>query len=75
MTLTQLGLVADLIQRASDFATRAQAMVPVRERRLRIVDAQMLGPGNRLAVVAFGGRELLLSVTKQGATLLASDPQ
>ena len=64
MTLIQLGSLAE-------FGRRLVPVMPQRERRVRVLDGLMLGPGNRLTVVAFGGRELLLSVTKGGATLVA----
>lgn len=57
------------------FGRRLVPVVPPRERRVRVVDGLMLGPGNRLTVVAFGGRELLLSVTKAGAVLVAEASQ
>lgn len=62
MTLAQVGQLAEWGRR----------FVPApRERRVRLVDALTLGPGNRLAVVAFGGRELLLSISKTSVVLLA----
>ena len=62
MTLAQIGALADLGRR----------LTPVpRVRRVRVVDAVTLGPGNRLAVVCFDGRELLLSVTKASVSLIA----
>ena len=66
LTLRNLGSLAEL-------GRRLMPVLPQRERRVRVVDGLMLGPGNRLTVVAFGGRELLLSVTKTGATLVAED--
>ncbi len=65
MTLAQVGSLAEWGRR----------FVPVaRTRRVRVVDVLALGPGNRLAVVAFGDRELLLSVTKASVVLLAENP-
>ena len=62
VTLASIGQIAEWGRR----------FVPVpRERRVRVLDALALGPGNRLAVVAFGDRELLLSITKTSVVLLA----
>lgn len=66
LSVARLGALVDL-------GRRLVPVMPQRERRVRVVDGLMLGPGNRLAVVAFGGRELLLSVTKAGATLIVED--
>jgi flagellar protein FliO/FliZ len=49
---------------------RLRAMRSV-ARDVRLLDALTLGPGNRLAVVAFDDRRLLLAVGKQGVTLIA----
>jgi flagellar protein FliO/FliZ len=38
-----------------------------------MVDVLPLGPGSKLAVVAFGGREILVAVTRTQITLLAED--
>ena len=61
MTLAHLGHLSDLGRR----------VLPARTRRLRLVDVLMLGPGNRLAVVTFGDRELLIAVGKGQLSLLA----
>jgi flagellar protein FliO/FliZ len=42
-------------------------------RAAQVIDAVPLGPGNKLAVVAFGGRELLVAVSRTGITLIAED--
>ena len=42
-----------------------------RTRSVRVVETSFLGPGLRLAVVEFRGREILLGCSKQGLTRLA----
>lgn len=42
-----------------------------RAKRLRVVDAVPLGTAGRLALVEFDDRTLLLSVSRQGITLIA----
>lgn len=44
------------------------------EKRARLVETNFLGPGLRLAVVEFRGREILLGCSKQGLTRLAECP-
>lgn len=55
---------------------KAQMGLPMQGGALRaaqMVDVVPLGPGSKLAVVAFGGRELLVAVTRTQITLLAED--
>jgi flagellar protein FliO/FliZ len=55
---------------------KAQTGLPMQGGPLRaahMVDVVPLGPGSKLAVVAFGGRELLVAVTRTQITLLAED--
>ncbi|SFS12956.1 FliO/MopB family protein [Sphingomonas jatrophae] len=42
-----------------------------RPRAVRVVDAVPMGATSRLAVVEFGGRHLLLAVSRGGITLIA----
>lgn len=42
-----------------------------RSRSMRVVETSFLGPGLRLAVIEFRGREILLGCSKQGLTRLA----
>lgn len=42
--------------------------------RARLVETTFLGPGLRLAVIEFRGREILLGCTRQGLTRLAEVP-
>ena len=40
----------------------------------RLVETAVLGPGMRLAVIEFRGREILIGCTKQGLTRLSEVP-
>ena len=42
-----------------------------RERSVRVVEAVMLSPGQRLAVIEFHGREILVACSRAGFTRLA----
>ncbi len=42
--------------------------------RARVVETTFLGPGLRLAVIEFRGREILLGCSRQGLTRLAEVP-
>lgn len=42
-----------------------------RERSVRVVETVMLSPGQKLAVIEFHGREILVSATRSGMTRLA----
>jgi flagellar protein FliO/FliZ len=44
-------------------------------KRFRIVETTMLSPGLKLAVIEFGGREILVSASRQGLTRLGDAPQ
>ena len=43
-------------------------------KRFRIVETTMLSPGLKLAVIEFGGREILVSASRQGLTRLGDAP-
>ncbi|MBO9722971.1 MAG: FliO/MopB family protein [Novosphingobium sp.] len=43
-------------------------------RSLRVVETMMLSPTQRLAVIAFHDREILIAATRQGMTRLAEAP-
>jgi flagellar protein FliO/FliZ len=47
------------------------AGTPQGERRARLVETCFLGPGMRLAVVEFRGREILIGCSRQGLVRLA----
>lgn len=42
-----------------------------RERTVRVVETLMLSPGQKLAVIEFRGREILVSASRNGLTRLA----
>jgi flagellar protein FliO/FliZ len=44
------------------------------ERMVKLVDAVPLGATGRLAVVDFGGKRLLLAVSRTGVTLISESP-
>lgn len=50
---------------------RAALPAPDAGRHARIVQALPLGPGNRLLVVEFGGRRLLIGQSRTGLVRLA----
>lgn len=60
--------VRTLLQRA-----RVAADAQRRGRLARVVEVQSFGPTSKIAVVEFGGRNLLLSVARNGITLIAAD--
>lgn len=43
-------------------------------RAARLVETSMIGPGMRLAVIEFRGREILIGATRQGLVRLAENP-
>jgi flagellar protein FliO/FliZ len=47
---------------------------PEEGRRIRLAESVFLGPGMRLAVIEFRGREVLIGCTRQGLTRLADVP-
>lgn len=57
---------------------RVQMGVPLvggntKARAIQMVDVLPLGPGAKLAVVEFGGRQILIAVSRNGITRLADD--
>ena len=51
--------------------TRLSDLGGQRERSVKVIETSFLGPGLRLAVIEFRGREILLGCSKQGLTRLA----
>ena len=43
-------------------------------RSVRVIETVMLSPGQKLAVIEFRGREILVSATRNGLTRLAEAP-
>ena len=75
-TLALALLLAGLAAAALWAAKRAQGRfgTPPAQRRATLVETTMLAPGLRLAVVAFGDREILIGASKQGLTRLGEKP-
>lgn len=48
-------------------------LAPQKDRAARMVDVLPMGTGGKLAVVEFGGRQLLVAVSRNAITLLADD--
>lgn len=51
--------------------TQLGGVVVGRVRSVAVIDSVALGPSNRLLVVEFDGRKLLLSASRQGVSLLS----
>ena len=72
-----LPLIGALAWASLKLAQKAQAKLGVSQgqaRRVRIVETSMLSPGLKLAVIEFGGREILVSASRQGLTRLGDAP-
>lgn len=74
-----LPLIGLLIWGSLKLTQRMQARLGVpasgRERSVRVVETVMLAPGQKLAVIEFRGREILVSATRHGLTRLAESPK
>ncbi|QZH76113.1 MAG: flagellar biosynthetic protein FliO [Erythrobacter sp.] len=70
-----LPLLAGMIWGSLWLARKVQGGMGVKpgggERAARLVETTMLGPGMRLAVIEFRGREILVGATRQGLVRLA----
>jgi flagellar protein FliO/FliZ len=71
-----LPLIAGLAWASLKFARRMeQRFGPAGgQRSVKIIETQWLGPGQRVAVLEFRGREILVSATRQGLVRLAEVP-
>lgn len=72
-----LPLIAALAWGSLKLAQKTQAKLAGAQgqtRRFRIVETSMLSPGLKLAVIEFGGREILVSASRQGLTRLGDAP-
>lgn len=73
--LVLLPLIGLLIWGSLKLTKRLQANLgggdSGRERSVRVVEAVMLSPGQRLAVIEFHGREILVACSRTGFTRLA----
>ena len=69
-----LPLIGLLIWGSLKLTRKMQARIgatPTRERSIRVVETMMLSPGQKLAVIEFRGREILVSASRSGLTRLA----
>lgn len=72
--LPLIGLLAwGSLKLAQKMQARIAAATPG-TRTVRIVETVMLSPGQRLAVIEFRGREILVATTRTGMTRLAEAP-
>ncbi len=71
-----LPLIAGLAWASLKFARRMEKRFSPAgtQRSVRIIETQWLGPGQRIAVLEFRGREILVSASKQGLVRLAEVP-
>jgi len=73
--LVLLPLIGALIWGSLKLTKRMQANLGTkdsgREKSVRVVEAVMLSPGQRLAVIEFHGREILVACSRAGFTRLA----
>jgi flagellar protein FliO/FliZ len=74
--LLLLPLIAGMIWGSLKLAQLMQARNagPASQRAVRIVETTMLSPTLKLAVLDFHGREILVSVSRNGLTRLAEAP-
>ena len=74
--LVLLPLIAGLVWGCLKLARTVQARVGVGtgSKFIRIVETTMLSPTLKLAVIEFHGREILVSVSRQGLARLAEAP-
>lgn len=72
-----LPLIGLLIWGSLKLARRMQSKIGTQGtngKRAQLVESTMLSPGLKLAVVEFHGRDILLSVSRNGVTRLAEAP-
>lgn len=71
-----LPLIAGLAWTSLKFARRMEKRFSPTggAKSVKIIETQWLGPGQRIAVLEFRGREILVSATKQGLVRLAEVP-
>ncbi len=72
-----LPLIGGLAWGSLKFAQKMQARISAAApgtRSVRIVETVMLSPSQRLAVIEFHGREILVAATRSGMTRLAEAP-
>lgn len=71
-----LPLIAGLAWASLKFARRMEKRFSPAggAKAVKIIETQWLGPGQRIAVLEFRGREILVSASKQGLVRLAEVP-
>lgn len=72
-----LVVICGMIWGSLKLAQRAQARLgagPNGGKAVRVIETTMLSPTLKLAVLEFHGREILVSVSRQGMTRLAEAP-
>ena len=71
-----LPLIAGLAWASLKFARRMEKRFGPAQgvRSVRIIETQWLGPGQRIAVLEWRGREILVSASRQGLVRLAESP-
>lgn len=72
-----LPLIGGLAWGTLKFAQKMQARLAAATpgtRSVRVVETVMLSPSQRLAVIEFHGREILVAATRSGMTRLAEAP-
>ncbi|MBX9662836.1 flagellar biosynthetic protein FliO [Novosphingobium sp.] len=71
-----LPLIAGLAWASLRFAKRMEKRFSPTGgvKSVKIIETQWLGPGQRIAVLEFRGREILVSATRQGLVRLAEVP-
>ena len=72
-----LPLIGALIWGSLKLMHKMQARygaAPGGAKAVRVIETTMLSPSLKLAVIAFYGREILVSVSRQGLTRLAEAP-
>lgn len=75
--LVLLPLIGALAWGSLKLAQKAQARLgaqPGTARSARVIETTMLSPTLKLAVIEFHGREILVSVSRQGLARLAEAP-
>ena len=75
--LVLLPLIAAMVWGSLKLARRLQerfGIAPGGARSVRVVETLMLSPTQRLAVIEFHGREILVSTSRAGFTRLAEAP-
>ena len=74
--LLLLPLIAGLAWASLKLAAKMQARMGIVQtgKRARLVETIMLSPTQKLAVIEFAGREILVAVTRQGLVRLAEAP-